>query len=62
MSITWLGFAVIILGGIGLAVAFMTREKSKLVDPNLDDLIKVSKRLSKEQLDAVREKAESYVD
>lgn len=62
MSIAWLGFAIIILGGIGLAVAFMTKENSKLVDPNIDDLIKVSKRLSKDQLEAVKEKAYSYVD
>ncbi len=62
MMFQWLGIAIILIGVIGFAVAFITREKSECIDPNLNDLKIKLDRLSKEQLESVRKKVESYVD
>ena len=59
---TWLGVVIITLGFTGIALAVITSSKSKIKDPNIDDLMVAAKRLSKEDLIKVKEKAESYAN
>ena len=59
---TWLGVVIITLGVTGIIWAVLTGSKSKIKDPNLDDLIESAKRLSKDDLIKVKEQAESYAN